>query len=430
MKIYQNNIIEYWLNRISFLYNLDYSYHIGRLEPCDVLLFCHDADRPLDLNGKAYSPLIDSVREDFESRGLSCRTFAHFGSSLTGKKGIGDPIPLNSVYIMQRIMKKISSLLNISGPSKYDPFKRIFEKTRAKLIITIGFPAELAEASKSAGLFHVELLHGVGYAFLPWGWDELPSKHLPQTILSLDKVSTNSFSPLLKKEIDVLTIPHPFLKKFTSDKINYDETDWRVKIDNSKKYSKHILVTLVWSYAGDHGLNYQFSNILDNGLFYKEIEELVEEERDVFWHFRFHPVQLRNKRYKKLWDFMNNFVLSHPNSEWKEASRVPLSAIAIHCDGNIGMSSMSCYDAATTGVPSIMLCPTVQTGGVHENWFVDLENEGYVTKSSVNKEILRGWVKQTHKISPRLSNLGDEIAWENAVEFILKKSGLKQHIKK
>jgi hypothetical protein len=43
---------------------------------------------------------------------------------------------------------------------------------------------------------------------------------------------------------------------------------------------------------------------------------------------------------------MDDFVTKYPNTEWKESSFLPYPSIIKNCDGNISMSSMSCYDAA------------------------------------------------------------------------------------
>lgn len=413
-----------WRRHVVTAFCLAIPDDLKRLKACDVLLFCHDVDRGIDLSGKAYSPLIDSIREDFNSRELSCISIAHFGSLLTGNKGHGEPVSFNRAYIRYFLKRKALNLLGIPARLKTNPFINILDKTGAKLIVTIGSPIELALAAKTKGAFHVEILHGIGYSYIPWGWDKLPAGSLPHGILSLDQTSTKTFRLLESKGIDVHTIPHPFLKKFNPNKLQLLPADWSLSLTNPNKYYKHILVSLTWGYAGDHGPAIHLANILSNGLFFNQLGEVVGEEQDIFWHFRFHPVQLRKPCYKHLLRYMDDFVLSHSNSEWREASRVPFPEIAMYCDGNISMNSMSCYDAAAIGLPSLMLCPNIQKGGVLENYFADLEDEGYATKALVNKEMLRSWVHKVHRVKPRVSNLEDVDAWEGAVRWMLQKSGL------
>jgi len=418
-------IRKYW-SFVLMLLSLDFLNQHERLDICDVLLFCHDVDRPIDLCGKAYSPLLDSIREDLEDRRLTCKSIAHVGSYLIGKKGHGEPLSMNHAYILYSLRRKISNLFGLSIKFENNPYAHILEKTGAKLVLTIGSTTELASAAKFKGIYHVELLHGIGYSCVPWNWDELSSEYLPHGILSLDEISTKSLAPLKEKGIEIREIPNPFLKRFAPKSINLQPAEWSVKLDNLREYKASILVSLSWGYSGDHGPYRELANILPNGLFFDEISELVSEEQNIFWHFRFHPVQLRMKRYKKLLDFMDDFVMSHTNSEWVEATRVPFPSIAMHCDGNITMSSMSCYDAAAVGIRSLVICPTTQINGINQNLFFDLEKESYVTKLEADKEKIRNWVHQTRKVKPRLSNLEDHCSYEDTVEWLLQKSGLHQ----
>jgi hypothetical protein len=80
-------------------------------------------------------------------------------------------------------------------------------------------------------------------------------------------------------------------------------------------------------------------------------------------------------------EFMDDFPSLYPNSDSVKASRIFYPAIAMHCDSSISMSSMSCYDAAAMEVPSLMLCPTVQNSGIHQERFIDLQTEGFATKT-------------------------------------------------
>lgn len=399
----------------------------GNLTKCDVLFFCHDADRPISLSGRAYAPLIDSLREEFERKGYKCISIAHFGSIITGNKGFGFPISMErsklKFAILNRIFKSIP-LLHF----KFNIYSYILEKTKPKLVITIGAPIMLCEAASFKGLIVIEVLHGIGYKSIPWGWDKLSSSQLPKVILSLDQVSTNSFLALEKKGVKLFTIPNPFLKRFTDLHRHMLPREWCLTIENFSFYKKVILVSLVWGYTkADINSPPEFSNILQNGLFYDEIADLVRERRDIFWCFRLHPVQIHSAAYKGLRIFLNDFVETNYNSEWKMSSTLPFPTVAMSCQGNISMSSMSCYDAAAFGVTSLLLCPQVQKGAIYESWFNDLESEGYVCKMPVNKSTIEKWVDKVKKRDFRLSNLHDEESWIVAMDWMLKESGLDKY---
>lgn len=399
-----------------------------KLKQCDIIFFCHDADRSLFLSNCAYSPLIDSVRDEFEKRGFLCESISLPWSVLTGKRGYGFPICINRSIFSQKVKSYLLKITQLNSFFKSDNiYNKILIKTKAKLIISIGSPDDLSHAARSNKVFHVELLHGMGYTTIPWGWSDKPSEFLPQGILALDNISHETFKPLASKGIETEIVPHPFLKRFLKAESDEFPHEWVPKKNNEQKWRKEILISFQWAYAGDHGPHTEYANILRNGLFYDEIEQIVKEEDEVLFRFRFHPVQLKRKKYRYLVQFMDFFVEKHPNTEWRESSFLPYPSIVKSCDGNISMSSMSCYDAATIGVPSLMLCPTVQPGGVYEDWFEDLVKEGYVVKAKASYDYLNRWVKGISKLQPRITNLNDDQAWLDACEWMFRESGIETH---
>lgn len=391
-----------------------------QLKKSEILLFCHDANRGVNFHGKAYSPLIDSLRDEFELLGYSCQSIAHLGSKLIGDKAYGSPISFNKKYLLAFLKEN----LFIKKNSRKKLFEEMLSTSKAKLIVTIGSPINLASAAQEKGVFHVELLHGFGYTKVDFGWEMLKKESLPQGILSCDKISTNSFSPLFNNGINIKTIPHPFLKRFIGKNIKKIPDEWKLDLADKKQAKKRILVSLQWGYAGDHGEHIEFKDILRNGLFFSEIEQLVKKYQNVAWYFRLHPVQLREPRYRYLIKFMEDFVKKYTNSEWKQASHLPLPSIAMHCSGNISMSSMACYDVASIGLKSLMLCPTVQVGNIHSDWYSDLVNDGYVTKAPHELAVIEEWINSVEPVAPRLSNLEDDTAWQNALLWMIERSGL------
>ena len=429
-RLFTFNILDQLKKYYALYTNINFNDSTSRLTACNVLLFCHDADRGIKLNGKAYSPLMDSVKEDLERRGLKCLSLAHPFSVLTDEKGYAAPISINRSYLIHRIATRILPIRFRSTVfTELNVYKKIKNKTGAKLLITIGASDDLCEEARRLGLFHVELLHGIGYADLLWGWGNKPAKHLPQGVLSLDHISTLTFSPLNRLNISIKTIPHPFLKRFLGENKNRLPREWTPTSVDKLVYKKEILVTLAWGYAGDHGQEKEFADILDNGLFYNEIADAINVSQDIFWRFRFHPVQLRKRKYKYLLAYMDHFITQHPNTEWRESSSLPLSTVAMNCSGHISMSSMAAYDVSALGVPSLMLCPTIQPGAISENKFSDLVKEGYVIKANVSKETILCWVNEVEQLPQRLSNLEDEAAWECAVKWMLSSSSLDSTIK-
>jgi hypothetical protein len=391
--------------------------HSRFLIPCDILFFCHDVDRPIKLSGIAYSPLCDSIREDFESKGYKCLSIAHFGSFNTGNRGFGFPLSLERKRILYLFLNKVFSFF-LRDYKRYNIFDFILLRTKPRVIITIGSSDSLCRAANRMNILNVELLHGIGYKSIPWGWYEKLPQDLPKVILSLDEISTRTFLPLRKNGIEIFTIPNPFLKRFLVNRKHLLPSEWKLQIPSFGKFKKKILVSLVWGYAGDH---HEFSNILKNGLFYDQLIDCVKKNPQIFWCFRFHPVQLQPGKYQALRKFMDDFVLDNFNCEWRQSSFLPFPTVAFECSGNISMSSMSCYDAASVGIPSLLLCPTIQLGGIYEDLFNDLVDEGYVKKMRIDENYLNSWVNEVNKVRPRLSNLLDDSSWERATSYIQSK---------
>jgi len=400
-----------------------FSDSISRLKKCDVLLFCHDADRGIELGNKAYSPLIDSMRAELELKGFSCYSISHPWSIYTGKRGYGSPIAMNRSYFYHRLSFYVNSLLKKIGIfnfPNYCVYREILKITSPKLIVTIGAPDELCFEARRLNIFHVELLHGIGITFIPWGWDTKDVNFLPQGILSLDNISTKAFRPLTEKRIEIKTIPHPFLKRFLDINSGFATLpeEWKIKSVCSELYRKEILVSLNWGYSGDHIL---YNNILSNGLFYEEIINVMKVNRNILFRFRLHPVQLRKSLYKGQRKFLENLAVENPNMEWEESSRLPYPVVVSSCSGNISMNSFSCYDAASMGVKSLMLCPTILTNGIHQDWFLDLVEEGYVEKIIIDENILNNWVNSVERVMPRLANLEDSTSWNHVLDWFKSK---------
>ena len=389
-----NKLKNYW----KFLKTVNFKDTSKNLKKCDVLLFCHDVGRGVTLNNKAYSPLIDSVQDKLKIEGYSCQTIAHPFSKLIGNLAYGDPVAINRSYLKALVLNKILKSNNIV---KY--YDDLFKAANPRIIISVGCNDEFCLAARNLNIYHFELLHGIGYTPMPWDWDKKEKENLPQGILSLDAVSTNTFNELKLKGLDVYQINHPFLSRFNL-KNNIELPEEWILNDIDQKYTKTILITLQWGYAPSIDELDIHKGILNNGLFFEEIESIIKETKDsIFWRFRFHPVQYRQqKKYKKLFNIVDNFIKEFKNCEWKESTFLPLPSILGTCDGHITMSSMSSYEAAYLGVRTLALCPTLQKGGIYENMFEDLVKKGYLVKEKPNKVKICNWINELTRLEPLL----------------------------
>ncbi len=397
----------------------------SQLPRCDILFFCHDVDRGVTLLGKAYSPLIDSLRDYFEAKGVKCLTIAHPFSHLTGLRAHGSPISINRTYFFSKIITKISQRLSCAlSLAPRSIYRRILKKTNAKIIITIDSRKEMCAAAHAEDVFCIELLHGISHTRLPNGWDTATPTELPHGVLCLSQQSSHLFSRLIHYNVTIKTIPHPFLRRFTKAHSSTLPREWSLPKADTSKFKKEILISLMWGYAGDHGPNKHFAGILDNGLFYEELSSVIINRPDIFWRFRLHPVQMREAKYSQLRDFLAEYVSHTPNTEWEKSSTLPLPSLALHCSGNISMASSACYDVASMGLKSLMLCPTLQKGGVNQLLFEDLILEGYAKKGIPSRKLISDWVDTVQKTTPRAMDLDDDQAWNETTNWILQTGNL------
>lgn len=374
---------------------------LAKIQQCDLIFFCHDVDRGVTLDGKAYSPIVDSVVQEFENSGVKSVSVALPGSKIQGDKGFNSPISINSKYLIWKIFQKCG-LKPLDR--KLNAYQRVLEVLRPKLAFTIGSTPELALAFKKYGVYQVELLHGLGYSEVPWGWEKLSVSELPHQIMAFDRVSIESFKELADRGVKISYMQHPFLRRFYL-KTNLPK-EWSIR--NDKNYKKEILISLQWGYANDHGIYDELSGILNNGLFHENLMECIELSTDILWRFRLHPVQLRSQRYSSHRKFLDSLEKRYKNIEWKESSIKPLPTLLQCCSGHITMSSMSSYDAANFGVKTLALCPTLKVNGKYADWFLDIEAEDYLIKAIPDKKFILEWVRVVEKIEPRYSIFEDE----------------------
>lgn len=360
---------------------------LARLRQCDVLLICHDNDKGLTIGGKAYSPLLDSVYEELTERGLVCQALALPGSKLGYRETTNHSIVFSRNYILFRLYNKLASFCGIKTASVYDS---IIRKTNAKVILGIGLSSELCVSAKRSGVFDVELLHGMGYTLMPKVWQEGTRDTVPSALLVLDKKSERTMKPLEASGTKVVRIPHPFLKRF-ANVLNPFHEEWRYRFPKHE-YHRVVLISLQWGYAGDHGAYECFKGLLPNGLFYEDLELLIQRRRDIFWKFRLHPVQLRGLMSQRSIAFMHSFSGKHVNVSWELPSSLPLPIVAQCCDAHLTMCSTSCYEVAALGLRSLVLCPTTRDEGPFADYFDDLMKEGYVTKHAFDVDFVERWV--------------------------------------
>ena len=396
--------------------------NINELTHSDVLFVCHDADRGDEKDGLPYSKIIDSIFEDLSHKKLKCIQFALPFSELVGENAWGRPFHANRWFSIVVILDKIlSTLFGFWGRGRQtlesSLWYYLLSKSSPKVVFCIGATESICIAGKKLGIPIVEVLHGLGYDTVRWGFDKRKPISLPNFILSFDSVSSKTFSALESKSVAIREIPHPWFKRFASTSIisNNISSDWIKGVNFIPENKKVITVSLTWGYDGDHHPYDAYEGILkENGLLPLEVLNAIESTKDeVFWCIRRHPLQMRLSKYDYQKEFLDDLVRKNPNCEWEKSSQSTQLSLFLVSTGHMTMMSMSAYDAAMLGLRSLLLCPTLQNHGYNSSLFLDLEEKGYVEKVEWNVQYLIKWALESQKTNNLTLSSTIEQDWEN-----------------
>lgn len=403
---------------------------VEEMGSAEALLICHDVDRTELLEGRAYSRIMDSVAGRLASLGWESVQFALPFSSLTRDRAWGRPASANRSYLARTIAERLGRLMGNTVPgqalrgfgSREKLYARVLSRSQARVVMAIGCPEELCRAARSVGVPLVEVLHGIAYHEIPWGWEDRDDAALPHAVLSFDPVSTATFRTLEPRGVKVFETPNPWMEQFLDPRRRDSlPPEWGQRPDWIPRDGPVVLVTLMWGYAGDHGPYDQYENVLANGLFPEAVAHAIRDSRDtVHWLLRLHPVQLHSGQHPYVGQrrFLTRFCEGHPNCQWVRPSTAPLPVILPHVSGHLTMSSMAAYDCAYFGVPTLLLCPTVRPGAIHEERFADLKEHGLATLGDWDRTALREWAEASRKTSPFTTAATTAVAgWDGLLEW-------------
>lgn len=325
-----------------------------RIGQVDVLILCHDVDRALTVDGKAYSQLLDPVREELIGAGHAVGVVAHRFSVLTGDKAHGSPHSCNRANLVSAVANRLARVVpwmpRVDGMSARAI--RFSEKllllTEAKVVLLIGAPPELCIAGHRRGVPVVELLHGFRYDQIPWGYDERNAPALPSHILALDDRSLQTFRSLSDRGVQSLRVRHPSLGLPSAGKVvsRTNGEDPLISESQCRSRKTTVMVALQWGYCDGENNGGQFPN----GLFPDLLADFVEKNgREIDWIFRLHPVQVRSRKHRSQVAMISK-LQEMPNVWDFEASQAALSILLPKVDLLLTPSSGTASEALTMGV--------------------------------------------------------------------------------
>jgi hypothetical protein len=372
----------------------------------------------MDLNGKAFSPLLDTFELDIREKGFSCVQFAYPESTITGENAYGNPFHANKAWALScifscvefRFISKVIETISLGRVSLTHKFGKeafygkLLNLSKAKAVIGIEPYPILCKICRARGIPIVDLFHGFGYTekVFTYLWKEEPT---PNGALALDALSAETFSTKYFKEKKIWCefVGHPFYRRVLKGKADgLIPEEYLGKPDFLKTEKKKILYSMSWGYAGDHGNYPDFEGILENGICPNEFLEAIQNlSIDCEFFFRLHPVQLRNPgKYRSIIKLLERLSNQQSNVEWEKTSKAPLPILYNYIDCQVSMRSETCYDASFFGVKSLLLCPSLQKSGPNNGHFSDLAKLGYVDYWDGKGESLNDWIQKTKKVDP------------------------------
>lgn len=376
---------------------------IKKLNSAEVLLVSHDVDRSLSNNGRAFSQLLDPVRNSLHQMNISTESISHPFSRLTGKMAIGDPKSINRSFLYASALEKTSRFLGLNISAKTSLWIKIFRSCEAKIILTIGADKAMCNAAFICNIEVVELLHGYRYSPIPWDYENRKKNELPTCILALDPKSHDTFSSLSEDPEYCQVVQHPMeeiLQQMKEARMA-EQSGWADILETiqirTEKRKKVVLVCLQWGYGPDE----IFPGIFPNQLFPEALIDVVDQTNEnCIWIFRLHPMQLLDYKYKSQRQYLTDFVAARPHVFGSEFQNIPVVLLLQHVDCQLSPGSGTTAEALIQGVPSMFLDSSDYVRKDLENGYVEELDEGKVQFWNGTGQDLLDWIIHAKKDIP------------------------------
>lgn len=231
---------------------------------------------------------------------------------------------------------------------------------RPSVIVSIPVSHHLRSTANSYGITTIEPFHGFGISPTDYMWSVSSHISTGNMVTIYDDQTFATFAANSYKYYEAIRCRHPYLDLIS----HYPDKTQPNKSSHSKPT---VLVTLQFGYDGT---KHQFSNILDNGIMYDFLVSTIQNSPQYHWVIKPHPVQMASPILsQKLFTFLNSHFSHCPNVSFRHTFKHDPMHYLRQSFVHITMMSSTITEAALIGLPSIGLCPTLQTGGIMENAF-------------------------------------------------------------
>ena len=367
--------------------------HLPALPEGRVVLFsCYDADRGMrDASGR-YSQLLEGIRRHVAQVGYVPMNLTHPFSSLRSEEVRDGSIVINRRALLKRLEAMLRQAFGASASVRLDLetslYRRLLQQLRPSLVFSIQPPLGLCRAARQLGIVVVEPMHGNNIS----PQDRIFMHHmgraddvLPQVLMAFDDVTQATLRQVCQgRDIAPLRARHPWIQ------LCRREAEQRRATEPGP--ANAVMLSLQWGYDGEREA---LGGIVPNGVLHPAIEQAIADTAGsrLRWLLRLHPVQVTMPGYTHHRRHLEQLAARHPHVELERPTAMPLPLLLDEVSAHLTMSSASTGDAAEAGVPSLLLCPTLQPGGANHGMFRELEAQGRATFGHLDATAIVDWLR-------------------------------------
>lgn len=373
------------------------------LKEADVLVTRHDADCGYRYEEKSYSPIIDTIVENCFHKSLSVQSVATPFSQLTGSQAFNSPVAFNRSFFAIALLVRVLSIFigkengkRFGDSRKTAVWLRILKRVNPKIVIGIQPDIGLCRASRSMNIPVYDIQHGAIGIGDKWYGNILPKtvddSDLPSGFLCWDHQSTSdlqNWAP--KRGMTINVVGNPWFQRFQYP----DDKDVLVQhaIRSGHIFADEkpvVLVALQW------GLHLHYYPEKDfNKVMCKALEDVIKRTHGRYnWLLRLHPVQLTGDEGRFCEDYLSREFGVCSGVEWHNASLIPLPLLLSQADLHITDMSAVVISASSFGVPSALLNPYLNEGGILEKLYEYERKSGIATVVNQDVDAIESWIEE------------------------------------
>lgn len=349
-----------------------------RVTTSDVMLYCHDNDRGILVNGKRYSQLIDTVGEIYASQGCSTLTIAAPFSNISSNKVFGNVISINGSISRS---KALDILFSNGNKFQISFWESLLERVSPKVIIGIQPPREFCAAARNKKILIVDLQHGVISSERYYGlsYRESMSQYgWPNIVMCWNDASANYLKERVGGFTTTKVIGNPWHLKLNENQYSIFHEEAAHSQSNLNSH-RVILVSLQW---GEERLN---ENFIHPAL----IHYIKTRGRGYEWRLRIHPSQQNNKH---ILNRLKSEFQGMKNVDWVKSSSAPLPILLQEISLHITRSSATTIEASLYGIKTAILDSRTD---LMQEWFFSQLKDGSAEIINPSVEKISDWVESS-----------------------------------